>query len=384
VVPQYRLGTLGFMHLEVPHARVAAGGLGLYDQQLALAWVQEYIGYFGGDPKRVTVGGQSSGALATAAHLVTPSSAQLYQQAIIESSPFGAPLQTEQQATQAGGSLFLRHIGCALSNASLSLECMLAKSWQQVMAAQQQAEGDMLADLRDVARAIMPWGPTIGSSSSSFLKDQVLIQWQQQKVSSVPLMMGTVETEGVLFVEGLPTTFSKLYYPLLIKLLYGSKLGSAVLREYQVLRNDSSSLPALARVITDGFFKCALRNATRSVTNRAFIYNFKVKNAQCLNMTCHGDELFYLFSQPGQGARAPNLSPSVREEERELSAYMQERWGNFVKTGVPGPRMGDAWPQFLSAQQDVLMLDASSTIVVEDPAPFNGNCDVWDQSSYFK
>lgn len=58
VIPQYRLGALGFLHVDRPNAQIAAGGLGIFDQQIALEFVQQNIGYFGGDPAKVTVGGQ--------------------------------------------------------------------------------------------------------------------------------------------------------------------------------------------------------------------------------------------------------------------------------------------------------------------------------------
>ena len=58
---QYRLGAFGFL----ASADVKANGklnVGLLDQRFALEWIQKYIVNFGGDPSRVTVGGESSGA----------------------------------------------------------------------------------------------------------------------------------------------------------------------------------------------------------------------------------------------------------------------------------------------------------------------------------
>lgn len=58
---QYRLGAFGFLASEdvKSHGKLNAG---LLDQRFALQWVQKYISKFGGDPDRVTVGGESSGA----------------------------------------------------------------------------------------------------------------------------------------------------------------------------------------------------------------------------------------------------------------------------------------------------------------------------------
>ncbi len=61
VVIQYRLGAFGFLSSEdvKRHGKVNAG---LLDQRFALRWVQAHIKKFGGDPKRVTIGGESAGA----------------------------------------------------------------------------------------------------------------------------------------------------------------------------------------------------------------------------------------------------------------------------------------------------------------------------------
>ena len=53
----YRLGALGFLSLDSP---TLSGNQGLRDQALALEWVQNNIAAFGGDPKRVSVGGAST------------------------------------------------------------------------------------------------------------------------------------------------------------------------------------------------------------------------------------------------------------------------------------------------------------------------------------
>ena len=94
VTINYRLGPFGFL---------GAGNYGILDQIAALRWVKRNIATFGGDPKRVTVVGESAGALSIGVLIASPLAKGLFQRAILESgtglgySPFG-PVQAEINA----------------------------------------------------------------------------------------------------------------------------------------------------------------------------------------------------------------------------------------------------------------------------------------------
>ena len=94
VTINYRLGIFGFLsHPELtkesPHC--ASGNYGLLDQNAALQWVQKNIDAFGGDPKRVTIAGESAGSIAVCAQMVSPLSKNLIAGAIGESGGMIAP-----------------------------------------------------------------------------------------------------------------------------------------------------------------------------------------------------------------------------------------------------------------------------------------------------
>jgi carboxylesterase type B len=69
VTHNYRLGAFGFLA-----STEISGNYGILDQRLAMEWVQGNIAYFGGDPSRVTIFGQSAGGTSVATHLTSPAS----------------------------------------------------------------------------------------------------------------------------------------------------------------------------------------------------------------------------------------------------------------------------------------------------------------------
>lgn len=88
VTLNYRVGILGFLatpELSKESGHNASGNYGILDQIAALKWVKENIGAFGGDPYKVTIGGQSAGGASTGLHILSPLSRGLFRGAIPQS-----------------------------------------------------------------------------------------------------------------------------------------------------------------------------------------------------------------------------------------------------------------------------------------------------------
>ncbi|MFG1922022.1 carboxylesterase family protein [Cryptosporangium sp. NPDC048952] len=110
VTPNYRVGALGFAQLAHHGGRFAeASNLGLQDVIAALAWVREHIARFGGDPDRVTVGGQSAGAFLAAALPAAPAASGLFHRLAMFSGGASRVLPATHAA--ALGDAFLSALG---------------------------------------------------------------------------------------------------------------------------------------------------------------------------------------------------------------------------------------------------------------------------------
>src|SRR5699024_6526962 len=157
VTINYRVGALGFLDVGDETANI-----GIRDQIAALAWVQENISAFGGDPSRVTVAGQSAGAMSIGALLGSPLASGLFEAAILES---GAAHHALSRATARAVAATLADIlGVETDRESFSavpLDDLLAA--EEALDARLRTAPDQ-ASVREVLLNGMPFSPSIDGS----------------------------------------------------------------------------------------------------------------------------------------------------------------------------------------------------------------------------
>ena len=119
---QYRVGSLGFLYS--PEAGVR-GNLGLLDQRLAMEWVRDEISAFGGDSQKVTLFGESAGAISVCVHLTSVASQRLFRAAIMESGVCDSDAFFNTPAVAAAyGDSFVKYVGCEGAQPEAVLSCL--------------------------------------------------------------------------------------------------------------------------------------------------------------------------------------------------------------------------------------------------------------------
>ena len=361
VTINYRLGALGFLaHPALAsHPGGPSGNYGLMDQQAALRWVQRNIRNFGGDPRNVTLFGESAGGLSVLSQLVSPGARGLFARAIVESGTYDltqAPLAT----AEAAGEAFAVKVGCASQTAA----CLRSLPVSTIVDNEDFSGYTPDIDGQVLTQSI---GPALASG----------------QFAHVPVIIGTNHDEWRLFVaistlEGEPVTAAN--YQAMISATLGVPAAAAAIiaAEYPLSDYPSPSL-ALGAVGTDAIFACPALEAEDSLSKYVptYAYEFNDENAPEVFLppvgfpygAAHASELQYLFTLSNVAHPAPLSAP-----QQQLAAAMQQDWTSFARRGFPAA----GWPQFASASPQWLSLVPPQPQVETDFAAQH-HCAFWAQ-----
>ena len=187
VIIQYRLGPFGFL---TTGDSEAPGNYGMLDQVEALKWVHENIKYFGGNPSKVTIFGQSAGGSSVGLHLLSPLTRDLFHQAIAES---GVDLSSFAIQPKSYGLRFTRELSkrlnCGLSNHHAMVSCIRDKSATDVQKAAESIEF--------VFTNYLCLAPVV---DDHFLHDTPRNLREKGDFKQVPLIIGFTSNDGASFL----------------------------------------------------------------------------------------------------------------------------------------------------------------------------------------
>ena len=189
VTPNYRLGVLGFLNTG---DGVVRGNMGLKDQSLALRWVAANIEAFGGDPKRVTLSGESAGSSCVHNHVLSPMSRGLFQRAISMSgtalASWARMRNPKEQAVR-----FAKRAKCPTADTKEMVRCLRKLPSQDLIA----LEGDMLEYPRNPMTLFVPTVETV-KDERTFLGEQPEEVLKSGDFNKVPFLTGVNSHEGLI------------------------------------------------------------------------------------------------------------------------------------------------------------------------------------------
>jgi para-nitrobenzyl esterase len=334
VSANYRLGPMGFFAhpaLSAESEHHSSGNYGLLDQLQALRWVRDNISQFGGDATRVTVMGQSAGAVDICLLMASPMAAGLFDRVILESG--------DCQGT-------------------LNEDVRTPIPYNQISGSGEQA-GERLANDLGVAA-----GPGAIGKLRNIPADEILKTWSQDrkvhfdaivdgwvvpeqparifaegKQAPVAVLAGSNADEATVFGHGGPSTVAE-YKEYLLR-----DTGEHADQEFEAYpaTSDAEVSRQYLQVQTDFFAygAYAMAQAMTHAGQKAYLYYFTYretgKRAQL--GAYHGEELQFLSdSFPADGEHSP--------EEKRLADAMRTFWTQFAKTGNPNVPGGPEWPAY--------------------------------------
>jgi para-nitrobenzyl esterase len=345
----YRLGALGYLHL--PGVTPAEGDPGTLDQAAALAWVQDNIAGFGGDPARVTLAGQSAGAASIGRLLLHPAARHQFRAAILQSGSFGRPPPSHAEA-EATAREFAGLLGL---DPAADLASRLRAAPVAALLAAQTALAHARARFADTNPPFMPTMPDRRGQPE-------LLAEIAAAAGDKPILIGTTREEAHAFFAANPALADP--DPALVAARFAA-LGASE-AAYRRRRPAGSAMDLLADATSDDIYRRpALRLAER-LAGPVFAYRFDWAPPGSRFLACHCIELPFVFGNFPAWPDAGMLAGGDPAEMEALSAHIRAAWAAFVRDGDPS-LPGLAWPRYDATHRRTMLLDRVIGVAA-DPA----------------
>ena len=335
---QYRVGSLGFLHLGTPRA---PGNMGLVDQHFALQWIYNNIEAFGGDRHRITLFGESAGSVSVSYHLLSPLSQKLFKYAIMQSGTALCQWAVESKAEATERS----------KNLAQALGCDRNQTANEIVACLQKIDPlKIVTEMWAHQHGYNLITPILATVDDYFLTEHPMTSVKNGNFKNTNILIGGNKDEGSYFLIYAVPHLYKLRkskrmpgsdYMSVVEMVAhsdNSALMDIVNFEYKVKQNftdkDKMYKDILDDMIGDSDFLCPsvdFGNKYAETGNTVYMYHFRhftSANPWPRWMgVMHGYEIDHVFGHP------LNNTLNYTRHELELSIRMMKYWTNFAKTG---------------------------------------------------
>ncbi len=379
VTINYRVGVLGFLS----GIDGLKGNYGLMDQRLALKWAHDNIAEFGGDPDRITLFGESAGAMSVGLHLISPESQPLFSAAIMESNPYGIPYKS-LDVSERFATIFKFNLGCEFKG----LACLRAKSFDEVVE-KQQAGMLPIASLLTGFSAELIWAPVIDG-------EQVPAQPSASAITK-PAIIGTNLNEGIIFAVSQQTRLGggkekvlELQYELMLDVMFSVKTAGRIKAHPRYKPHDGDNTNVLSHLLTDYLFTCANRHVMVQAKAPVWAYHFTRPPSYNVwpdiklcapdkDTVCHAAELPFVFANAKTAQiQAKPQRHVLKPDEKRLSQLVMRYWAQFAKREDPNAEGNPKWVRFSKESPARLVLNTTTASKTD----LDANCAFWDKIGY--
>ena len=348
VTLNYRLGAPGFLYVDevLGEQYSGSGNNGLLDQIAALQWVHDNIAAFGGDPNRVTIFGESAGAMSVGTLLAMPAAKGLFQQAILQS---GAASSVRGKETAARVTReYLNALGLQEHEAGALTRLPLA----DLIAAQ--------TSVLSKQSALLAFGPVVDGTS---LPQPPLEAVAAGATRDIPLLIGTNRDEMRLFNAANPAPPDER----ILRRFFGDE-SDRVIAAYRADRPEAAPPEIWSAMQTDQVFRMPAIHLAELQAQQAgavWMYRFDWPSSAFGGRlgACHALELPFVWNNIEKSAMKPLLGDNPPQG---LAQRMHESWIAFARTGNPNTANLPRWPDY-DTEQRATMLFNTSCEVVDDP-----------------
>ncbi|KAL1748850.1 Alpha/Beta hydrolase protein [Schizophyllum fasciatum] len=344
VTIQFRLGSYGYLGGKA----IGEDGdynVGLLDQKATFRWVRQYISQFGGDPTRLTIWGQSGGAVAVMLHLLAQDGDNegLFIGAIADSPPIGYQPDCKSNFTETIVSQIAKEVEC--DTAEDILNCLRA------------VDASILTNATSAALALQapmvyPFEPCM---DGSFLTSRIVPAMKANALAPVPLLFGSNTAEGTEWkaknvTEDTVYAFLVGQYPGLTRELFDRALELYPLEDY-----DNDTLRQGQRMLGELRYICSAVLPGKSIPGT---YQYHYDNPDN-GGSGHGAELAAFFDPPDNGT---------------FWATMRQYWTSFAAIHIPQADNSSVWRN----EPNTRMFLHPEQIAMEDvDSGLRERCDFW-------
>ncbi len=363
----YRLGALGFLHLEAVGGERWAGAanLGMLDQAAALGWVADNIASFGGDPARVTIFGESAGGMSVATHLALPASSGRFHGAIAQSG--AARHVHDADVAAAVAHQVLDALGVPATPAGLErLADLPVAAFVDAEAAATDVRGSFLP---------LPFQPAVdGSTLPTQPQDAVAAG----VAAGVALVAGTNLEEmrlwGAMEAMSAPGTgidedrLRRRISRALAARDLPAEPDDVIATYRDRLGADADAATVMMAVSTDLVFRLPAQELLEAqqahAPTYAYLFTHRSTSMGGVLGASHAVEIPFVFDALDCPA-STFLVGEPDDGRRTLAAGMADAWAAFARSGDPSTSEG-SWPRFDPDRRATRVWDVDPT-VVDDP-----------------